>query len=232
MTNDIYDLRSFIKRLEEEGELARIKVEVDLKYELGAIARKTYVIPSSPALLFEKVKDYKTPVFTSGLATFRRIAIALGLDPDTDEKTLIQTYVERIGKPLKPVIVKDGPCKENKIFGKDVNVLKFPVPWWGEKDGGRYIGTWHQVVTRDPDTGWTNVGTYRMMVHEANICGIMLSPFQHAGMMYAKYKQMNKPMPIAITIGNDPVLSLVSSAPFPANINEWEMAGALRGKPL
>ena len=232
MTNDIYDLRSFIKRLEEEGELARIKVEVDWKYELGAIARKTYGIPSNPALLFEKVKDYKMSVFTSGLATFRRIAIALGLDPDTDEKTLIQTYVERIGKPLKPVIVKDGPCKENKIFGKNVNVLKFPVPWWGEKDGGRYIGTWHQVVTRDPDTGWTNVGTYRMMVHEANICGIMLSAFQHAGMMYAKYKQMNKPMPIAITIGNDPVFSLVSSAPFPANVNEWEMAGALRGKPV
>jgi UbiD family decarboxylase len=232
VSDNIYDLRSFITRLEEEGELARIKVEVDWKFELGAVSRKAYEMPSSPALLFEKVKDYQTPVFTNGLLTFRRIAIALGLNPETDEKTIIQKYVERIGNPIKPVIVKDGPCKENKNFGKEVNVLKFPVPWWGEKDGGRYIGTWHQVVTRDPDTGWTNVGTYRMMVHELNICGIMLSPFQHAGMMWSKYLKMNKPMPVAVAIGSDPVATFVASAPLPADVNEWEIAGALRQRPM
>jgi UbiD family decarboxylase len=232
MTKKINDLRTFIKRLEEEGELARINVEVDWKYELGAIARKAYSLSPSPALLFENVKGYNIPVFTNGLLTFRRIAIALDLDPETDEKTIIQKYVERISTPIKPVIVKDGTCKENKIFGKEVDVLKFPVPWWGEQDGGRYIGTWHQVVTRDPETGWTNVGTYRMMVHEANICGIQLSPFQHAGMISNKYRKMNKPMPVAVAIGSDPVAMMVSSSPFPADVNEWEMAGALRQRPL
>ena len=133
MVNTIYDLRSFIKRLDEEGELARIKVEVDWKFELGAVARKAYGPPPRPALLFEKVKDYKTPVFTGGLHTFRRMAIALELNHDTDENSLIQKYVDRMQNPIKPVIVKDGPCKENKLFGKDVNVLKFPVPWWAEK---------------------------------------------------------------------------------------------------
>jgi UbiD family decarboxylase len=232
MGNDIYDLRSFISKLEESGELVRVKSEVDWKYELGAISRKAAKPPVRRALLFERIKDYDIPVFTNGLLTFKRIAIALGLASDIDENSLVQKYVELTSRPIKPVIVADGPCKENKYFGQDVNVLKFPVPWWAERDGGRYIGTWHQVITKDPESGWTNVGCYRMMVHEPGLLAIMFSPFQHAGMMYAKYKQLNRPMPIAITIGNDPVVPLVAGAPFPANVNEWEMAGALRGRPI
>jgi UbiD family decarboxylase len=232
MANNIHDMRSFIQRLDEEGELARVKVEVDWKLELGAIARKAYGPPPLRALLFEKIKGYNTPLFTGGLHTFRRIAISLGLDPNSDENTIVQTYVERTRNPIKPVVLKNGPCKENKFTGKDVNVLKFPVPWWAEKDGGRYIGTWHQVVSKDPDTGWTNVGTYRMMVHEANVCGIQFAPHQHIGMMYSKYKKLNKPLPIAVVIGSDPVATFVAAAPFPPSVNEWEMAGALREKPM
>ena len=232
MVEAIYDLRSFIKRLEAEGELARVKVEVDWKYELGAVTRRVLSEPPGPAVLFEKVKDYNTPVFIGGLRTSKRIAIALGLDSKTDEGTVVKEYAKRIEKPIKPVTIKSGPCKENKDFGKDVNLLKFPVPWWGEKDGGRYIGTWHQVIVKDPETGWTNVGTYRMMVHEPNICGIQFSPFQHIGMIYNKYRKMNHDMPIAITIGTDPVAMLVSASPFPAGVDEWDMAGALRGRPM
>lgn len=232
MAEDIYDLRSFIKRLDEEGELARIKVEVDWKHELGAIAAKVYGPPPGPALLFEKVKDYDIPVFTGGLHTARRLAIALGLDPQIDEVSLVREYARKLEHPIKPVLVKDGPCKENKYFDDDVDLLKFPVPWLNEKDGGRYIGIWHQVVTKDPETGWTNVGTYRMMVHEPNVCGIQFSPFQHIAMMYAKYEKMNRPTPVAVTIGNDPVAMLVASSPFAAGVNEWAMAGSLRGKPM
>ncbi len=232
MGKEIFDLPSFIQRLDEEGELARVKAEVDWKYELSAIARKVYGPPPGPALLFEKVKDYDSPVFVGGLHTLRRVAIALGLDPQIDEASLVKEYVSRLEHPVKPVIVDSGPCKENIYFDDDVDVLKFPVPLWGERDGGRYIGTWHQVVTKDPETGWTNVGTHRMMVHERNICGIFFPPFQHIALMYAKYQKMNRPMPIAISIGNDPVGILVSTSAFPAGVNEWTMAGALRGRPM
>lgn len=232
MAKEIYDLRSFIKRLDEAGELVRVKAEVDWKYELGAVARRVFGPPPGPALLFEKVKGYTTPVFVGGVHTIRRIAIALGLDPATDEAAVLKEYIRRLDHPLEPVLVKNGPCKENKYLGKEVNVLKFPVPWWNEQDGGRYIGTWHQVVTKDPETGWTNVGTYRMMVHEPNLCGIQFSPFQHIGQMFTKYQRMKRPMPVAISIGNDPVAMFVSASPFPEGINEWTMAGALRGKPL
>jgi len=229
---EINDLRSFIKRLEEEGELSRVKVEVDWDLELGAVARKAYGPPMLPSLLFENIKDYDTPLFTGGVATFRRIAIALGISPDSDENTVVNEYLMRMKNPIKPVVIKDGPCKENKLFGADIDVLKFPVPRWAEYDGGRYIGTWNQVITRDPETGWTNVGTYRMMVHEPDVCGILISPSQHIGMIQKKYENMNKPMPVAVSIGFDPVAMFVSAAPIPANVNEWDIAGGLRGKPI
>lgn len=232
MAESVYDLRSFIKRLDDEGELARVKVEVDWKYELGAIALKCLGPPAGPALLFEKVKGYTIPVFTGGLLTVKRLAIALDLKPETDEKSLLLEWSKRLEKPFKPIIVSTGHCKENKYFGKDVDVLKFPVPWWTERDGGRYIGTWHQVIAKDPDTGWTNVGTYRMMVHEPTVCGIQFSPFQHVALIYAKYKKMNRHMPVAIAIGTDPVGMFVSTTPFPIGIDEWDMAGALRQRPL
>ena len=232
VSEGIYDLNSFIQRLDDLGELARVKVEVDWKYELGAVARRVYGPPPGPAVLFEKVKDYDVPVFVGGLHTIRRIAIALDLDPQIHHTTLINEYAKRLEHPLDPVLVKDGPCKEKKYVGDDVNLFKFPVPWWNEKDGGRYIGTWHQVVTKDPETGWTNVGTNRMMIHEKNVCGIQFPPFQHIALMYNKYEKMSRPMPIAISIGNDPVAMLVSSSPFPAGVNEWSMAGALRGRPI
>ena len=213
MVTDIYDLRSFIQRLDEERELARVQAEVDWKHELGAIARRVYGPPAGPALLFERVKGYESSVFVGGLHTVRRVAIALGLEPQTDEASLIKEFRRRLENPVEPVLVKDGPCKENKYFGNDVDVLRFPVPWWNEKDGGRYIGTWNQVVTKDPETGWINVGLYRMMVHESDICGIKLLPFQHIGLMYTKYEKMNLPMPVAVSIGNDPVASFMIQQP-------------------
>ena len=192
MAENIYDLRSFITRLDEEGELARVKTTVNWKYELGAISRKVFGPPPGPALLFENVRDYNTPVFVGGVHTLKRIAIALELTPNTDETSLIQEYANRLDNPIEPIIVKDGPCKENKYSSSEVDVLKFPVPWWNEQDGGRYIGTWHQVVTKDPESDWTNVGTYRMMVHESNVCGIQFSPSQHINQMYVKYQKMDK----------------------------------------
>lgn len=229
---DIYDLRTFISRLEAEGEIARIKAEVDWNLELGAIAFKCLGPPAGPALLFENLKGYKTPVFTGGLLTTRRVAIALGMNPKLDEASIIAQMAARLEKPVKPVMVRDAPCKENKLFGKDIDVLKFPVPWWTEKDGGRYIGTWHQVIAKDPETGWTNVGTYRMMVHEGNVISIQYSPFQHIALISAKYQKLNRPTPVAVVIGSDPVCMMVSVTPFPMGVNEWDMAGALRGKPI
>lgn len=232
MGKEVNDLRSFIQRLEEEGELVRVKAEVDWKYELGGIALKSLGPPAKKALLFENIKGYKTPLFTNGLLTVKRLAIGLGFDSDIDETSLVHQVAKRMEKPIKPVVVETGPCKENKYFGKDVDVFKLPIPWWTEKDGGRYLGTWHQVIAKDPDSGWTNVGTYRIMAHESNVIGIQFSPFQHIALIQNKYKAMNKPTPVAVTIGTEPACMLVSITPIPAEVDEWDVAGALRQRAL
>src|ERR1035437_8869135 len=122
MVNEINDLRDFIRRLEEEGLLARVKAEVDWKYELGGIALKSLGPPAKKALLFENIKGYKTSLFTNGLLSVKELAIGLGFDPDISEAALVKETAIRFEKPLKPVVVPTGPCKENKYFGRHVDV--------------------------------------------------------------------------------------------------------------
>lgn len=227
----INDLRTFMNTLESHGELARVRTEVDWNLEIGAIVERNFRM-RGPSLLFENVRGYETPFFVGGLQTLRRIGIAIDLDPDSTEEKIVREYLERIRKPLKPKIVDSGPCKEEIFEGDEIDLFRYPVPVWNEQDGGRYIGTWHSVVVKDPETGWQNVGMHRMMIQDARTCGIMFAPFQHMGFIYRKYRELGIPMPVAVSIGNDPVCPMVSCAPFPAGVDEWDMAGALRGEPL
>ena len=66
--------------------------------------------------------------------------------------------------------VKDGPILENIDRDDAVDLFKFPVPMIHEKDGGRYIGTYCVVIMQDPDTGWVNLGTYRVVAHDKQEC--------------------------------------------------------------
>ena len=87
----------------------------------------------------------------------------------------MQTYLDRKEKLIPPIRVNTGPCKENIILGDDVDVLKFPIPLIHGGDGGRYIGTWHTVITKDPDSSWVNWGMYRLMVQRSEHSRMSLS---------------------------------------------------------
>jgi len=230
-------LREWLEKLEETGELKRIKAEVDWNEEIGGIVHKVYEMKDkAPALLFENIKDYQNThckkLFTSSLSTYTRIALMLDLPQNTPVKEIIQTVRERVKNPLKPVPVKDGPCKQYIEKGDEVNVLQFPVPKWHARDGGRYINTCGGVITKHPHTGWVNVGIYRGMVVDNNTISWMLQMGKHWGHHYCEYKKMGKPMPVAVVYGWDPVLPFVAGVPYPAGINEYEIMGALRGKPV
>jgi 4-hydroxy-3-polyprenylbenzoate decarboxylase len=208
-----------------------VKVEVDWNLEIGAIVERNFR-DKGPALLLENIKGHSIPFFVGGLQTPRRIAIALEMDPCSGEKEIVHEFWRRIKTPLKPERVASGPCKEEILKGKEIDLFRYPVPLWNEQDGGRYIGTWHSVLVKDPETGWQNVGMHRMMLQDEHTCGMMFAPFQHMGLIYSKYEDLGKPMPVAVSIGNDPVCPMVSCAPFASGVNEWDMAGALRRSPL
>lgn len=229
------DLREFVEVLEKHGELKRVPCEVDWKYEVGGWIQRTYdMVPRGPALLFEKIKGYPPGyrILAGALGSYRRFALALGLDPNTSVPELVRVYKERARDPLKPRLVSSGPVKECIHRGNDVNLLALPVPWLHPKDGGRYIGVWHGIVTKDAETGITNVGCYRIQVSDEKRALVGFLPASHMGYHYSQRESGGKPLEMAVVIGADETVVMAAGTRFPPNVDELAMAGALRQEPL
>jgi UbiD family decarboxylase len=192
------DLRDWIQKCEELGELKRIKAEVDWDLELSHIA-KLNEEKGGPALLFERVKGYDSPVLTSACTTTRRLALIMGAPLDSTLVDLMREWVKRGRSKIPPRWVETAPCKENKMMGDEVDLTKFPAPKFYPRDGGRYFGTAVFVITKDPDTDWVNLGTYRLQLLGRNILGTQFIKGKHADIMLKKYQAMGKPMPVAVS---------------------------------
>lgn len=232
------DLREYLDRLEEAGELMRVTAEVDWNLELGAISRRSMDL-RGPALLFENIKGYPgQSVFANSVTRSRdstcgRLALAMDLPASINSLDLIREYAGRMRKPLPPVLVETAPCKENIIKGDDVDLLRFPTPLIHGVDQGRYIGTWHVDVTKDPDSKEVNWGVYRHVIHGPRTLGFSAGAVQHgAALFYRRYESRNEPMPLAIAIGTEPVATIAAGTPVAAGIQEVDLAGGLRGAPV
>ena len=224
------DQREWLDKLEAEDELRRISSTVALDGELSAIVGKIFA-QRGPAMLFESISGYENTwcqkIFIGGLATRRRIALMMGMPKDTPHSDLVSVLRNRFKEPVQPVMVDNGPVKENIITGKEIDLFQIPVPKWHPNDGGRYISTWCGVVTMDPDTGEHNVGMYRGMIVSRNKIGVLLVPAQGWGKHYAKYQQRGEPMPVAVVYGWDPSLGFMAATPL-TSIGEYEAMGAIR----
>ncbi len=221
------DLRGHINKLEQEGELQRIKVEVDWDVELSAIMRRVFKL-NGPACFFEKVKDSEFPVFTGALFGHKKYGLAVDAPPNL--KGILQKMLHCINNPIDPIMVSSGHCKENIDTGNKINLDKFPVPKWHQLDGGRYIGTLGTVITKDPETGIRNMAVYRQQILGKNKVGI--NPAQHGGIHLRKYRDMNKPMPVATAIGVPPSVLAAAITKAPYGQDEMGIAGAIAGEPI
>ena len=133
------ELRDFINKCEEEGELHRIKAEVDWNLELSHIA-KLNEERKGPALLFENVKGYDIPVLTSAFTTPRRLAIGLGMPLNYSMCDMARAWMKLTTKQLiKPVVVDSGPVCEMVLEGADVDIEALPVPFFYPLDGGQIL---------------------------------------------------------------------------------------------
>jgi 4-hydroxy-3-polyprenylbenzoate decarboxylase len=228
------DLREFLQKLEEIGELKRVKAEVDWNEEIAAIVQEN-AIKRGPALIFENIKDYKNTacrkLTMDSLGSFKRISLALDLPLDSHPRDILNIWRERTKSPIKPILVSTGPCKEVIKKGDDINIFDFPVPKLHPLDGGRYT-IWQCNITKDPETGWVNVGMYNGMLYDKRSI-VVTYRFAHSAVQGKKYKAMGqKRMPYAIAIGTEPVLSMAACAPFDIGVCEYDMAGALRKEPI
>lgn len=230
------DFREWLKRLESEEELLRIKAKVDWDGELPEIVRETFR-QRGPALLFENIKDHDKTLgkkfFCGGIASRRRIALMLGLSKNASREEITNVTRERIKNLVKPIMVNTGPVKENIVKGANVHLYEFPVPKWHPLDGGRYINTFCAVVTRNPETAELNAGLYRGMISAGDKISVFLVPSQHWGEHFAKFQEMDKPMPVAVVYGCDETLVCAAALPHPhPGYSEYDISGGLRQQPL
>ena len=233
------DMRGWIEALKAAGELHEIDAQVDWNVELGTITRIAQGPGTGPALLFNNIKDYNKNssrcrrVFAGGLSSYRRIAMMMGLPHDTHPRALVKIGRTILEGSIPPRTVKDGPCKENMVKGKDIDLLEFPVPQWNRVDGGRYLLTWGGVVTKDPQSGVMNVGIYRGMVAARDRIPILMWRAQHIGHHATAWRQDGRSeMPIAVAIGWEPSLGFTGGAPVAKGVCEYDVMGAIRGEPV
>jgi 4-hydroxy-3-polyprenylbenzoate decarboxylase len=244
------DLREFITFLESKGELRRISAQVDPELEITEIADRV-ISSGGPALLFENVKGHSAPVLINIYGTHQRVAWALGVE-SVDEITNrvreilgiakappkgIMDKLRVAGKLMSvarsvPKVTGSGPCQEVVLTGDDVDIGLLPVIKCWPLDAGRYI-TLPLVITRDPATGRRNVGIYRVQVHDSKTLGLHWQSHKHGAHHFREgERQKQDRLEVALAIGADPATMYSGSLPLPPDMDEFGVAGVIRGEPV
>ena len=228
------DHREWISALEASGELLRLKKEISLEPDVGAIGRAVADI-RGPGVLAEKIYGYreaKLSIFLHG--TLQRVSMAMGLPKEATPKEQKEAWWKAHDRyPIKPKMVgKDAAaCKENILRDDEINLYKFPIPRLNTNDSSHYI-TKTLCITRDPDSDWVSFGMYRLMVLDRAKTSILTSHTSHWGQHYTKARRQGKPLEMAVALGTAPILPIVSSTKVPGGWNEFDFAGALTGEPV
>src|SRR6185369_5182789 len=132
----------------------------------------------------------------------------------------------------KEVSPDQAISNQNVLTGDAIDIRKFPAQRMWPLDGGKYLGTADAVVTKCPETGRINVGTYRMMIKGPREIGVYTSPGKDATLDREKWWKMGKPMPIAACFGIDPLLFLVAATTLPKTECEYDYYGGINGAPI
>ncbi|HEY2934511.1 MAG TPA: menaquinone biosynthesis decarboxylase [Acidobacteriota bacterium] len=241
------DLREFIRRLEKEKELVRIRQTVDPVLEIAEITDRVSK-RTGPALLFENVKGHDVPVLINALGSPKRMALALDVDSIDEvaervhdlldfkspegllDKIKLLPRLADLGR-FFPKTVRSGPCKE-VIRKDDFSLNYFPVLQCWPGDGGRYI-TFPLVFSKNSVTGKRNCGIYRMQVFSDTTAAMHWQIHKHGAAHFREHSERtSERMPVAVAIGADPVVCFSACMPLPDDFDEMMFAGFLRGHPV
>jgi len=222
-----HDLRSYLAWLEADGGLRRVPCEVDKDEELACLAR--WAMECTPAaeqygMLFENVRGHDAPVALHLFATHDRYAAALGVQ----REGMLARWSCAMREPLAPQVVADAPAYERVSLEPDLSRLPIPV-WTPGRDAGPYIPS-AVVITKHPQTGVQNCGTYRIQVHDRATLGVFFgSRLQHGARHHALWTKARQPTPVALAIGVAPAIAFAAAAKTAYGIDEMGIAGALMG---
>ena len=221
------DLRSYLDALEARGDLLRVAGPVDWEYEAVALTRHTSDI-QGPALLFEAMRDSEIRCLSGLFAAKRRVAWAL----DVAESELDAAYRERENWSIPPTLmIGTPPCQEIVLTGDQIDLNALPILRHYERDGGRYITAGLQVA-KDPGTGIRNVTISRMLLLDDRRLSVFAPPGRHLRTIIERWRERGEPAEIAIAIGPEPATQIASQARPPYGVDEFGVAGGLRGEPV
>lgn len=232
------DLRSFLQALDDQGQLLKISEEVNAEPDLAAAANATGRIgDGAPALWFDNIRGFNDARVTMNtIGSWQNHAISLGLPPNTPVKKQIDEFIRRWDNfPVTPERRANPAWAENNVDGDDINLFDIlPLFRLNDGDGGFYLDK-ACVVSRDPldkdNFGKQNVGIYRMEVKGKRKLGLQPVPMHDIALHLHKAEERGEDLPIAITLGNDPIITLMGATPLKYDQSEYEMAGALRESP-
>jgi 4-hydroxy-3-polyprenylbenzoate decarboxylase len=236
----VRDLRDWLTRVERLGELVSVDKPVDRDEEMSAISYLLAKQQPSSAVLFERPRGFdKSPVQARLLWNIlgpsrKRIALSLEEPPDTPTIELIRRVKDKLKRRIPPreVSASEARVYEHSLLGRKVDLDLLPIPRHWPLDGGRYAGTGDAVITRDPDSGYLNIGTYRMMQQGRSAVGLYLSPGKDARLHITRAWQRGEPVEVAAAWGIDPLFMLVGSQTFAKNVSEYEFAGGIKGEAI
>src|SRR5579864_168181 len=240
------DFQEHLADLEAAGLVTRIDAPINKDTELHPLVRWQFVggVPEDKrrAFVFTNVtdakgRDYDIPVVVGALSASPEI-YAIGMGRKVEE--IGEAWLQAINHPIAPVAVTAAPCQEVVLTGNDLkapgglNALPVPVSTPGF-DSAPYL-TATLCVTRDPDSGVQNMGTYRAALKATDrlVVRMVARPSGGAGGYYhwLKYRERSAKMPIAIVIGAAPVVVFTGPQKLALDLDELGVAGALAGAPI
>jgi UbiD family decarboxylase len=215
-------LRSYLRRLDEGGELLVVAREVDPVFEISA-----YLIEAGrgPAVFFPAVRGHGLPVVGNVLNSLERIAAGLGTSVDLLDGDLGRA----LAQPLAPRTIASGPCQE--VVVDDPDLGRIPIPTFFEHESGPYV-TAGAIVARDPATGRRNWSIARLRPLGGNTAFIGIAPNHHLAVLARAARARGETLEIAISIGNHPALLVAACLYRRLGEDELEIAGALLGEPV
>jgi 2,5-furandicarboxylate decarboxylase 1 len=222
MTTSPTDLRGFLRLLAKHKHLRVVQSPVDIRnipYEVLKHEKR------GQAVLFKEIKGHQGSLVSNLLGGREFVSLALGCPP---EETL-REYVRRMNHPVKPVILPRGPSQEVIRTGNKMDARLLPALTHCEKDAGPYI-TAGIAIARDPETQIRNVSINRIQIIGPQ--ELLINIPQHLGRIQAKAEAVGKPLEVAIAIGNHPIELITACSKPPFGLDEFEISGGLRQKPL
>jgi 2,5-furandicarboxylate decarboxylase 1 len=223
------DLRSFLEKLKlnHPEEILEINDPVPVSFQMTALAFELEKLKRPPALLFNNVIGFSSPVVSNLFASRRRIGLMVGVD----ESELVSQWAQLASKRLLPVLRQSAIVKEVIQSDKDVDLTTFPIPMHFEIDAGSYI-TAGIVIANDPDTGIGNLSYARMQVKSPDHLGVSLHSRGDLWDFQRRCELQHRPLEVAIAIGVHPAINLAAATRLPLGEDEMQLAGGLLGEPI